>query len=148
IAAPATMFSQVKQAQATGVATASSHPIEATVGECAPSASQIQKQFELAGHAAVKILVRHEGWHRITQPELVKAGLDANVDPASLHLFAEALEKPLEITGATAGPGGFGPQAAINFYGTGIDTLYSGTRVYWLVAGENQGARIRTAPPS
>ena len=33
------------------------------------------------------------------------------------------------------GPGGFGPQAAINFYGTGIDTVFSGTRVYWLVAG-------------
>src|SRR5205807_2268930 len=112
----------------------------------ASSASQVQKQFELAAHPAVKILVKHEGWYRVTQPELVKAGLDANVDPAALHLFAEAVEQPLKITDATAGPGGFGPQAAINFYGTGIDTLYSGTRVYWLAAGEAHGARIRTAP--
>ena len=40
------------------------------------------------------------------------------------------------------GSGGFGPQAAIYFYGTGIDTAFSGTRVYWLVAGAGQGARI------
>ena len=78
----------------------------------------------------------------MTQSDLVKAGLDPNVDPALLHLFAEATEQPLQITGATGGPGGFGPQAAINFYGTGIDTVFSGTRVYWLVAGEGRGARI------
>ncbi len=59
-----------------------------------------------------------------------------------MHLFAEAVEQPLRITGANAGRGGFGPQAAINFYGTGIDTVFSGTRVYWLVAGEGSGARI------
>ena len=40
------------------------------------------------------------------------------------------------------GPGGFGAQASIYFYGTGIDTAFSGTRVYWLVAGAGQGARI------
>ena len=108
----------------------------------------MQKQFELADHPAVKIFVKHEGWHQVTQPELVKAGLDPNVDPASLHLYAEADEQPLQITGATAGPGGFGPQSVINFYGTGIDTLYSGTRVYWLVAEEGLGARIQSVPLS
>jgi hypothetical protein len=70
------------------------------------------------------------------------------VDPALLHLYAEAIEQPMEITGASAGPGGFGPQAAINFYGTPIDTPYSGTRVYWLAVGESQGARIQQLPPS
>src|SRR5260370_10641608 len=88
-------------------------------------------------------MVNQEGWYRVTQPELVKAALDPNTDAASLRLFAEAIEQSIEITGATAGPDGFGPQAAINFYGTGIDTLYSGTRVYWLVPGEGNGARIR-----
>ena len=90
----------------------------------------------------------HEGWHRVTQPDLVRAGLDPNVDPAVLHLYAEAIEQPLRITGATAGPGGFGSQAAINFYGTGIDTAFSGTRVYWLVAGEGAGLRIPRLPVS
>ena len=90
----------------------------------------------------MKIYVRHEGWYRVTQPDLVKAGLDPNVDPAAAASVAEATEQPLQITGATSGPGGFGPQAAINFYGTGIDTVFSGTSVYWLVASAGSGLRI------
>jgi uncharacterized repeat protein (TIGR01451 family) len=142
-ATQALTFSQLSQARPAAQSGDESHPVEAVVQEFVPSSSQIQKQFELAAHPAVKILVRHEGWYHVMQPDLVKAGLDPNVDPASLRLFAEAVEEPLQITGATAGRGGFGPQAAVNFYGTGIDTVYSGTRVYWLVAGEGTGARIR-----
>jgi uncharacterized repeat protein (TIGR01451 family) len=125
-----------------------SHPIEHVLHDFVPTSVQRQRQFELAANPAVKILVKHEGWHRVTQPELVNAGLDPNVDPALLHLYAEAVEQPVEITGASSGPGGFGPQAALQFYGTGIDTQYSGTRVYWLVAGEGQGQRIHQLPPS
>jgi hypothetical protein len=135
------MLSQLSQAQPP--AASDSHPVENVPQTSGPTSNQVQMQFELAAHPAVKILVRHEGWYRVAQPDLVKAGLDPNVDPRSLGLFAEAVEQPIQITGATAGPGGFGPQAAIHFYGTGIDTLYSGTRVYWLVAGEGSGTRIR-----
>src|SRR6185437_14371412 len=38
--------------------------------------------------------------------------------------------------------GGFGPQSAIEFYGTAIDTPYSGQRVYWLIAGNGSGMRV------
>jgi uncharacterized repeat protein (TIGR01451 family) len=139
-AARSLMLNQLNRAQpAQGPG---SHGVETLPGvPSAPTASQIQKQFELAAHPAVKILVRHEGWYSVGQPDLLKAGLDPSVDPATLQLFAEAIEQPIQITGATGGPGGFGAQAAINFYGTGIDTEYSGTRVYWLVAG-NAGKRI------
>lgn len=141
-AAETRMFSQLSQAQPSTPGSQDSHVVETMPVLSAPTPNQIQKQFELAAHPAVKILVRHEGWYRVGQPDLVKAGLDPNVDPALLHLFAEATEQPLQITGASAGPGGFGPQAAINFYGTGIDTAFSGTRVYWLTAGDGRGARI------
>ena len=141
VASPAPMVSQLSQAQPP--AASESHAVENLPQTSGPTSNQVQKQFELAAHPAVKILVRHEGWYRVAQPDLVKSGLDPNVDPRSLRLFAEAVEQPIQIAGATAGPGGFGPQAAINFYGTGIDTLYSGARVYWLVAGEGSGARIR-----
>jgi len=142
------MLSQMNQAVPATPGSQQSHVVETWPAAAAPSVGQIQKQFELAAHPAVKIYVRHEGWYRVGQPDLVKAGLDANVDPALLHLYAEAIEQPMQITGATAGPGGFGPQAAINFYGTGIDTVFSGTRVYWLAAGEGRGARIRQLPVS
>jgi uncharacterized repeat protein (TIGR01451 family) len=113
-----------------------------------PTLAQRKKQFEIAAHPAVKIFVKHEGWYRITQPDLIRAGLDPNVDPAQLHLYEEAIEQPVEITGATSGPGGFGPQAAISFYGRGIDTQYTGTRVYFLTAESTPGQRMQILPPS
>jgi uncharacterized repeat protein (TIGR01451 family) len=148
IPATAQMLSQLNQSQPTADSNEGSHPVEATLREFAPMTGQLQRQFDLAAHPAVKIFVKHEGWQSITQPDLVKAGLDPNVDPALLHLYAEAIEQPIEIVGATAGPGGFGPQADLHFYGTGIDTPYSGTRVYWLVAGATAGQRIHRLAPS
>ncbi len=142
------MFNQLNHAQPPTPGSHESQMVETLPAILVPKIAQIQKQFELAEHPAVKIYVRHEGWYRVGQPDLVKAGLDPNVDPALLHLYAEAVEQPLRITGATAGPGGFGPQAAINFYGTGIDTVFSGTRVYWLVAGRGPGMRIPHLPVS
>jgi uncharacterized repeat protein (TIGR01451 family) len=142
------MLSQVNQAQPAPPGSQESHGTESFAATDSPARWQLEKQFELASHPAIKLSVRHEGWYRVGQPELVKAGLDPNVDPATLHLYAEAVEQPLQITGAGSGPGGFGPQAAINFYGTGINTVFSGTRVYWLVAEEGRGARIRRIPAS
>jgi uncharacterized repeat protein (TIGR01451 family) len=142
------MFNQMNQAEPPVSASNEGHLTEVFAAMDSPAPWQMEKQFELASRPAIKISVRHEGWYRVGQPELVKAGLDPNVDPATLRLYAEAVEQPIQIIGSAAGPGGFGPQAAINFYGTGINTVFSGTRVYWLVAGEGRGARIRRIPAS
>jgi len=142
------MFNQMNQAEPPVSASNEGHLTEVFAAVDSPARWQMEKQFELAARPAIKISVRHEGWYRVGQPELVKAGLDPNVDPATLRLYAEAVEQPIQIIGSAAGPGGFGPQAAINFYGTGINTVFSGTRVYWLVAGEGRGARIRRIPAS
>jgi uncharacterized repeat protein (TIGR01451 family) len=104
-----------------------------------------QSQFQIAGSAAIKITVDHEGWYRVTQPQLAAAGLSSFVNPATLQLFAEGVEQPILVVGARNGFGGLGPQAAIEFYGTGISTPFSSQRVYWLVAGNRAGARIRYA---
>jgi uncharacterized repeat protein (TIGR01451 family) len=140
-----TMFSQINQSLPSS-SNQGSRPVERVRRDFQPTSAQQQTQFEIEAHPAVKLYVKHEGWHSITQPALVAAGLDPNVDPAYLHLYAEANEQPIQITGATAGPGGFGPQAAIGFYGTGIDTPYSGTRVYFLIAGNTPGQRIQQLP--
>lgn len=101
--------------------------------------------FRLAGQPAVKILVGQEGWYQVTQPQLVAAGLPANLPARSLHLFAEGVEQAIEVTG----PGtDFGPQSAIEFYGTPIDTPYSGQRVYWLAWNNGPGSRISNAAES
>lgn len=146
--ASSVMLNELQQSQPAASADQGSHAVESSLPEFQPSAAQQQKQFAIAAQRAVKIFVKHEGWHHVTQLELLQAGLDPNVDPAMLHLYAEAVEQPVQITGAEPGPGGFGAQAAIQFYGTGIDTPYSGTRVYWLVAENQPGQRIAVMPPS
>ena len=47
----------------------------------------------------MKIYVDHEGWYHITQPQLVAAGLNPVVNPNTLHLYAEGVEQPIQITG-------------------------------------------------
>ena len=145
---PALLLNQLNQSQPAAAFNEGSHPVESVLPEFVPTSARMQKQFELSAHPAVKMFVKHEGWHSVTQPELIQAGLDPNVDPAFLHLYAEAVEQPIAITGATAGPGGFGPLATLQFYGTGIDTQYSGTRVYWLTSESTQGQRIHKLQPS
>ena len=142
------MLSHLNVSQPSAASGQSRNNSESALHEFTPTAAQIQKQFDLARNPAVKLYLKHEGWYRVAQPDLVKAGLDPNVDPDRLQLYAEAIQLPIEITGATPGPGGFGPQAAISFYGTGMDTAFTGTRVYWLVSGSSPGLRIQHAPPS
>jgi uncharacterized repeat protein (TIGR01451 family) len=108
----------------------------------AVTAQQKQTQFGLAAGAAVKLSLRTEGWYRVSQKQLVAAGLNPSVDPKFLRLYTEGLEQPIRITGATSGPGGFGANAAIEFYATGIDTPFSDARVGWLVAGTTPGLRV------
>ena len=99
-----------------------------------------QVGFLLAARPAVKIFVDHEGWYRVTQPQLVAAGMAPNGDARLLHLFAEGIEQPIRVIGGDV----FGPQSAIEFYGTAIDTPFSGQRVYWLAAQGQPGQRIST----
>lgn len=94
--------------------------------------------------AAVKISVRNEGWYRVPQSALSAAGLEPDADARLLHLYAEGIEQPILITGRGAGP--LAATDSIGFYGTGIDTPYSDTRVYWLVKGTRPGKRITALP--
>ncbi len=100
--------------------------------------------FKLAATPAVKIYVDHEGWYRVTQLQLAAAGFSANGNARLLHLYAEGIEQPIRITGGER----FGSQSAIEFYGTAIDTPYSGQRVYWLAEGRGPGLRVGDAAGS
>ena len=93
---------------------------------------------------AVKISVRSEGWYRISGAQLIAAGVAPDADVRMLQLFAEGVEQPMSILGHQSGA--LGPDDSIEFYGTGIDTPFSDTRVYWLVRGSRPGKRIVPAP--
>jgi len=100
-------------------------------------------QQSLASHPAVKLTVREEGWYRVTQPELVVAGLSSKVNPEYLQLFMEGQEQPIRVIGGKNGR--FGPGDAIEFYGVGLDTPSTDKRVYWLIEGSRPGKRVEVS---
>jgi hypothetical protein len=99
-----------------------------------------QDSFALAGGPAIKLSVNREGWYRVSQAELVAAGLDSKVDPRLLHMFVDGREIPISINGELDGR--FDPADSVEFYGTGLDAASSNTRVYWLAASAEPGLRI------
>jgi hypothetical protein len=94
-------------------------------------------QTNLAGQAAVKIAVKQEGWYRVSQPELAAAGLSAKSDSRNLQLFADGRELPMNVLTASDGS-----LSAVEFYGVGLDTAATNTRLYWLINGSQPGKRI------
>ncbi|PYP86428.1 MAG: hypothetical protein DMF61_13160 [Blastocatellia bacterium AA13] len=104
-------------------------------------AGQTVNSWDLASQAAVKIAVRREGWYRVRQSDLLAAGLESSVDPRRLQLFADGSEQPMLIAGEQDGK--FDATDYIEFYGTGLDTSFGDSRVYWLVKGKQNGLRIK-----
>jgi hypothetical protein len=96
----------------------------------------------LASQAGIKMGIREEGWYRVTQPELVAAGLDPWIDPRRLRLFVDGKEQALLVSGESDGH--FDPGDSIEFYGLGQDTPFTDTRTYWLIEGTRLGKRIKT----
>lgn len=105
------------------------------------SASAFAGQASLASDRALKISIKREGWYRITQREVIAAGLDPRTDPRTLQLFVHGLQQPISVTGESDGR--LDADDALEFYGTGIESPSTDTRVYWLVAGEEFGQRIK-----
>jgi predicted extracellular nuclease len=114
-------------------------PVEVTAGEVQLAAKR-PSTINLGAQAAIKIAVNHEGWYRVTQSELVRAGLDPKVNPRMLQLYVDGREQPLLINSKSGAA--FTSTDAIEFYGVGLDTASTGTHVYWLIAGNQPGLRL------
>ncbi|MEK6301747.1 MAG: C25 family cysteine peptidase [Acidobacteriota bacterium] len=133
----AATLSKLAGPEATGDAT---RVVEAVAPLTGHSTEQSRVQSLLAAESAVKIFVKREGWYRISQVELVAAGLAKDADPERLQLFADGLELPIIVSAGKNGR--FDETAFIEFYGVGIDTPSSDARAYWLVAGRQAGKRV------
>lgn len=96
-------------------------------------------QWPYASRPAIKLTVREAGWYRVTQPELIAAGLDPKIDPRRLQLYLEGNEQPILVAGESDGR--FDSTDAVEFYGTGQETPETGAHVYWLVV-DQVGQRI------
>jgi uncharacterized repeat protein (TIGR01451 family) len=98
----------------------------------------------LADVAALKICVKQEGWYRFTQAQLVAAGFAAPTDPRALRLYVDGYELPINVTGSDDRR--FDAADAIEFYGMGLDTPATDTRVYWLISDNTNSVRIKRLP--
>lgn len=118
----------------------SSRPIEAKATPPEPTQSRLQVQSSLTSQKGVKLSVKQEGLYRVSQPDLVRAGLDPNVNPRMLQLYAGGQQVPIAEVNTASGR--FDPSSAIEFFGQGIDSAVTDSHVYWLVAGSEPGLRI------
>lgn len=102
-----------------------------------------QMQWQLAAENTIKIVVSRPGVVRVAAESLFAAGLPAGTPVASLQLFRHGRQVPrtvLAADGATLRPGD-----AVEFYGYGLETRYSGAAVYWLRAGTGPGRELANA---
>lgn len=81
----------------------------------------------------VKLLIREEGWYRVSIADLIAAGLDPNFNPQFLQLFVGGEQQAMMVNSQNG---------TIEFYATGQDTLFTNTRTYWVTVGQQPGKRI------
>ena len=105
-----------------------------------PSQKQFETQWDLAGKPAIKLTIKEEGWYRVTQPDLLAAGLDPKLDPRNLQLYLEGDEQAMLVAGEQ--DGSLDQVDAIEFYAIGKDVPSTDAHTYWLVSGKQPGKRI------
>jgi hypothetical protein len=107
-----------------------------------PTPAAIEQQTDLAGQPAVKLSVKQEAWYRVSQQDLVAAGLSTTADARNLQLYVDGRQVPMVVNGESDGK--LDPSDSVEFYGVGLNSAVTNTRVYWLVAGTQPGARINS----
>jgi len=116
--------------------------VERTAEIAIATPDAIKFQTNIAGQPAVKLSVKKEGWYRISQPELIAAGLDPNADARNLQMYIDGRQVPIIVNGEVDGT--LGPSDSVEFYGVGLNSAATDTHVYWLVAGGQRGTRIKS----
>lgn len=87
---------------------------------------------------AIELFVDRDGLYRITYEQLLAAGFDlAQQASAQLGLTAQGQPVPIWVTAGTR----FGPGSYFEFWGQGVDTIYTRTNVYRLLTGQKKPAR-------
>ncbi|HQU82660.1 MAG TPA: C25 family cysteine peptidase [Pyrinomonadaceae bacterium] len=82
-------------------------------------------------NSAIKFEVKQTGWYKISADSLAQNGFSQQ-NSDQWKLYTDGIEQPMTVNA----------DGSIEFYGTSIDTLYSGTHIYWLTAVGATGRRI------
>ncbi len=102
--------------------------------------AQAAQQDLLSAQAEIKIAVKQDAWYRLSAGELFAAGLSRNVDARFLQMWVDGAELPIIVS--TNVDGHFDDTSSIDFYGRGLDTRLTDTRIYYLTTGASLGKRI------
>jgi hypothetical protein len=62
-----------------------------------PSLQERERQWALASMPAIKILVKEEGWYRVSAQDLAAAGFDPRISSRYLHLYVDGREQPIRV---------------------------------------------------
>jgi hypothetical protein len=87
----------------------------------------------VAAQPGAKIGVRQTGMYRVSKTQLAAAGFDVNSNVNNWQLYTDGVEQAIIVE-----PSG----NYIDFYGKGLDTIESDTRMYYLVVGTQPGRRM------
>jgi hypothetical protein len=113
----------------------------AVAGLLVSNTDAIALQQHIESRPGIKVAVSQAGWYRITQPELVAAGLDPNVNAPQLQLYANGRSVPIKQSGDKVH---LTPSDYIEFYGQGAESSTDETQTYYLVLEPHSfGTRIR-----
>lgn len=80
----------------------------------------------------VRIGVDHDGWYRVSAQELTLAGFDINSNHELWKLRVNGVEVPVRVN----------DDGSVEFFGRGIDTLYTAKQSYYLTLGDTPGLRV------
>ncbi len=99
----------------------------------------IEDQWNVAAQPSLKISIKSDGWYRVTQQQMAATGFASATDIANLALFSDGREVAI-LTSKDVGQ--FSSGDYIEFFGRGLDTSTTDTRIYYLIAGASPGKRI------
>ena len=99
------------------------------------SAPDPVRQKFVAAQPGARIVVKTEGFYRVSRTELQNAGFDVTAAPARWQLYTNGVEQAIDV----AANGDY-----VEFYGKAANTLYSDTQTYYLFVGDSNGKRINS----
>jgi len=99
------------------------------------SLANLRGQMNVAALGGTKIGIKADGFYRVTRAQLQSAGFNVNLTPTNWQLYTDGIEQSITVEPS----GGY-----IEFYGKAINTLETNVRMYYLVAGNAAGKRIKT----
>jgi autotransporter-associated beta strand protein len=110
-----------------------------------PVLGDLAQQWLNAAGSAAKVLVRDSGVYRVPAEQLFTSGIPVGADASAIQLWTSGA--PVSFRAITADGAHLQPGDAIEFYGHGIDTRYSNTRLYWVTAGLGGQQLMTTQAP-